>query len=82
MLVKSFLEEGDPLFEHLLGAMDDNDLIPSVMEFPRFKQEKRAVMDQCGLIDPEEINDYILTGGYSALVRTIQCPPEDIIKDI
>jgi NADH-quinone oxidoreductase subunit F len=82
MLVKSFLEEGDPLFEHLLGAMDDNDLIPSVMEFPRFNQETRAVMDQCGLIDPEEINDYILEGGYSALVGSIQRPPDDIIKDI
>ena len=34
MLVKSFLEDGDPLFEHLLGAMEDNDLIPPVTGFP------------------------------------------------
>ena len=82
MLVKSFLQEGDPLFEHLLGAMDDNDLIPSVRDFPRFNQEMRAVMGLCGLIDPEEINDYIVEGGYSALASSIQRPAEDIIGDI
>ena len=36
MLVKSFLEEGDPLFEYVLGATEENDLIPQVSDFPRF----------------------------------------------
>jgi NADH-quinone oxidoreductase subunit F len=82
MLVKSFLEEGDPLFEHLLGAMEENDLIPSVKDFPRFNQETRAVMEQCGLIDPEDIDDYIAGGGYSALVKSLQLTPADVIKEI
>lgn len=82
MLVKSFLEEGDPLFEHLLGAMEENDLIPSVKEFPRFNQETRAVMEKCGLIDPEDIDDYIAGGGYSALVKSLQLSPADVIKEI
>ena len=46
MLVKSFLEEGDPLFEHVMGAMEENDLIPQVSDFPRFNQEKRVVMER------------------------------------
>jgi len=82
MLVKSFLEEGDPLFEHLLGAMEENDLIPSVNDFSRFNQETRAVMEKCGLIDPEEIDDYIAGGGYSALVKSLQLSPADVIKTI
>jgi NADH-quinone oxidoreductase subunit F len=82
MLVKSFLEEGDPLFEHLLGAMEENDLIPSVKDFPRFNQETRAVMEKCGLIDPEDIDDYIADGGYSALVKSLQLSPADVIKEI
>jgi len=82
MLVKSFLEEGDPLFEHLLGAMEENDLIPSVKNFPRFNQETRAVMEKCGLIDPEDIDDYIAAGGYSALVKSLQLSPADVIKEI
>src|SRR5512134_3404943 len=38
MIVKSFLRDGDPLFEHLLGATEENDLIPHVMDFPRFSR--------------------------------------------
>ena len=34
MLVKLFLEEGDPRLEHILGATVANDLIPSIMDFP------------------------------------------------
>ena len=52
MLVKSFLGDGDPLFEHVLGAMEENELIPQVSDFPRFNQETRLVMEKCGLIDP------------------------------
>ncbi len=82
MLVKLFLEEGDPRFEHILGAMKENDLIPSVMEFARFNQEKRVVMEKCGYIDPEDIYDYIVEGGYSMLVKVLQLTPDKIIKEV
>ena len=82
MLVKSFLEDGDPLFEHVLGAMEENDLIPQVSDFPRFNQEKRVVMERCGLIEPEDINDYIADGGYSSLVKVLQLPPDETIKEV
>jgi NADH-quinone oxidoreductase subunit F len=82
MIVKSFLEEGDPLFEHLLGAMEENDLIPSVIDFPRFNQEKRLAMEKCGLIDPEDIYEYLAEGGYAALTKALDQAPEQIIKEI
>jgi NADH-quinone oxidoreductase subunit F len=82
MLVKSFLEEGDPLFEHLLGAMEENELIPPVSDFPRFNKEKRLVMENCGLIDPENIYDYIADGGYAALVKALQRSPMEIIREV
>lgn len=82
MLVKLFLQDGDPRFEHMLGATEENDLIPSIVEFSRFNQEKRVVMEKCGHIDPEDIYDYIAEGGYSALVKTLQSTPEAIVKEI
>ncbi len=82
MLAKLFLEEGDPRFEHVLGATVENDLIPSVMEFSRFNQEKRVVMEKCGYIDPEDIYDYIAEGGYSALVKVLKLTPEKIIREV
>jgi NADH-quinone oxidoreductase subunit F len=80
MIVKSFLEEGDPLFEYLLGATEENDLIPQVTDFPRFNQEKRVVTEKCGLIDPEDIYEYIAEGGYAALAKALQLEPGEIIQ--
>lgn len=82
MLTKLFLEEGDPRFEHVYGAVELNEMIPSVMEFPRFNQEKRIIMEKCGRIDPEDIYDYIAEGGYSALVSAFERSPEEVIAEI
>ena len=82
MLVKSFLEKGDPLFEYLMGAMVENDMIPQVWDFPRFNMEKRLVMEKCGRVDPEEILDYVAHGGYEALVKALQSSPEEVIGEI
>jgi len=82
MLAKLFLEEGDPRLEHILGATVENDMIPCLMEFPRFNREKRVVMQKCGLIDPEDIYDYIANGGYGSLVKALDIPREKIIDEI
>jgi NADH-quinone oxidoreductase subunit F len=82
MLTKFFLEEGDPRFEHLLGATQENELIPSVMEFSRFSMEKRVVTEKCGRIDPEDIYEFIAAGGYAALDRALQQTPEAVVSEI
>jgi NADH-quinone oxidoreductase subunit F len=82
MLAKLFLQDGDPRLEHILGATVENELIPSVQEFPRFSLEKRVIMEKCGRIDPEDIYEYIAEGGYSALAGCLADEPEAIIAVI
>ncbi|MEE4608958.1 MAG: NADH-quinone oxidoreductase subunit F, partial [Desulfobacteraceae bacterium] len=82
MLVKLFLAGGDPRLEHVYGATVENDLIPSVMEFPRFNREKRVVMEKCGRVDPEDIDDYLTEGGYAALARALTMAPKEIVAGI
>jgi NADH-quinone oxidoreductase subunit F len=82
MIVRSFLSEGDPLFEYMLGAMKPDDAIPYVMEYPRFRLERRLVMEKCGLIDPEDIFEYIAGGGYSALSKALQSPRWKIVDEV
>ena len=82
MLVKSFLVGGDPLFEHVLGAMEENDMLPQITDFPRFSHEKRVVMDKCGHTDPQDIYAYIAEGGYSSFVKALELTPDDIIQEI
>ncbi len=82
MLVKAFLAGGDPLFEHVLGAMVENDMLPQVTDFPRFALEERVVMDKCGHIDPKDIHSYIAGGGYSSFVKALQLSSDEIISEI
>ncbi|MBW1945059.1 MAG: NADH-quinone oxidoreductase subunit NuoF [Deltaproteobacteria bacterium] len=79
MLVRSFLGDGDPLFEHILGATEENDMIPWVMDFPRFNQETRVVSERCGRIDPEDIYEYLAEGGYGGLVKALGMAPEQVL---
>jgi NADH-quinone oxidoreductase subunit F len=82
MLTKLFLAEGDPRFEHVLGAMVENELVPSVMEYARFNREKRVVMEKCGAIDPEQIGEYVAQQGYAGLARALAADPEALIEEI
>ena len=72
MLTKMFLQEYDPRLEHVFGAMVENELLPTVMDFPRFGMEKRIVMGNCGEIDPDNIAAYIAKDGYAALTSVLE----------
>ncbi len=82
MLVDHYLKGGDPVFEHIMGATVQNDMVPSVMEFPRFNRESRVIMDRCGRIDPEQIQEYIADGGYGTLAKALALDPEQILETI
>ena len=82
MLVKSFLKEGDPCFEHIMGATVENEMIPSVMEISRFNREKRIIMDRCGRINPESIHEYLADEGYKGVAQSLCSQPIAIIETI
>jgi NADH-quinone oxidoreductase subunit F len=82
MLVRNFLMGGDPCLEHVMGAMTANDLLPSVNDFARFNLEKRVVMEKCGRIDPESLDEYIAEGGYEALARALGFASQKIVDTI
>ncbi len=50
---------------------------------PFFERQKKIVLENCGKIDPERIEDYIAHDGYLALVQTIaERSPQDVIQEI
>ena len=82
MLVNQFLVKNDPRFEHILGAMVENEMVPSVWDFARFNLEKRIVTEKCGHVDPENIYEYIAMDGYTALASALSMPAETIIDEV
>ena len=81
-LVKEFVLGDNPCLEFVLGALEENDLIPSFADFPRSRYEDKIILKNCGHIDPTEIDHSIASGGYSALAKALQMAPEDIISQV
>jgi len=81
-LVRDFILGDNPCLEFILGALEENDLIPSFADFPRARYEKKVILKNCGHINPAEIDHYIANGGYAALVKALQMEPVEIIGEV
>ena len=74
------------MWDHITGniiygrGMDE---IPLWNQIPFFKAQKKVVLRNCGLINPEDIKEYIAVGGYSSLCKVIRGDTsEKIINEI
>ena len=57
------------------------DEIISLNETPFYKKQKRVALRNCGVIDPENINEYIARDGYQALAKALtEYTPEEVIQ--
>ena len=45
-------------------------------------KQLRIVLRNCGVIDPESIEDYIAHDGYQALAKVLSGPPETVIEEM
>ena len=57
--------------------------VPLWSDIPFFKGQKKIVLRNCGLINPDDIEEYIGVGGYQALYKVlIEGKPEAVIEQI
>jgi len=49
-------------------------------EIPFYEKQSRLVLERCGIINPEDIDEYISSGGYGALVKAFGMTPEQVCK--
>ena len=82
VLVDNYLLKDDPCLEFALGALDDNEMIPTIYDMPRFEYENRLGLRNCGDIDPQNINHYIAGGGYAVLDSVLGMKQRDVIDEI
>ncbi len=53
----------------------------SLKETDFYKKQKRVALRNCGVIDPESIEEYIAVDGYQALAKCLtELSPEDVIQ--
>ena len=70
------------IVKHLL--YDDTvagDTVKSLNETEFYKKQKRVALRNCGVIDPENINEYIAMDGYQALAKCLtEYTPDEVIQ--
>ncbi len=61
-------------------VVNDNE-VKSLNETNFYKKQHRIALRNCGVIDPENIEEYIAYDGYQALAKCLtEMTPEDVIK--
>jgi len=54
--------------------------IPNLEDVPFFSRQEKRVLRNCGLINPDKIEEYVAQGGYSALLTALtKLKPDEII---
>ena len=55
--------------------------IPLWNEIPFFRGQLKVVLRNCGLINPERLEDYIAVGGYFGLIQALHKPSGEMVID-
>ncbi len=59
----------------------DHHAVSSLSETQFYKKQLRVALRNCGVIDPEDINEYIAVDGYSALGKVLtEMTPDEVIQ--
>ncbi len=62
-------------------SVHDDEAIKSLDEVEFYKKQRRLALRNCGVIDPEKIEEYIAFDGYKALGKTLlETTPEEVIN--
>lgn len=84
--VNEFLSE---VIEHknytnkwLLGTYKKTPNLPCVYETPFFIKQVRVALENCGIVNPYSLEDYIKAGGYIALKKTLAMKPAEVVDQI
>ncbi len=83
-IVKEHLVGGKPISELLYKeTVAEDGSIKSLSETNFYKKQIRVALRNCGVINPEDIEEYIAVDGYQALAKVLtEDTPEGVIKTV
>ncbi|MFP3974981.1 MAG: NADH-ubiquinone oxidoreductase-F iron-sulfur binding region domain-containing protein [Dehalococcoidia bacterium] len=81
-LVKDYIVGDDPCLEYMLAATESTEDLPSLDDLPRAVHEKKVLLENCGFINPEDIDHYMANGGYATLAKSLEMKPEEVVEEV
>lgn len=77
-ILKYHLQGGQPVEAHTIGGN-----IGSLQDLEFYKKQNRVALRNCGVVNPEDITEYIYKDGYFALNKALMSmKPEDVIDEV
>ncbi len=66
-----------------LSIADKYEGIPEYQDLPFFSKQTRIVLRNCGVVNPEDIKEYVSRGGYKSAFKMLQeMQPEQVIETV
>ncbi len=83
LIQKAIVEQGI-YTEQLLGSHGKaTEGCNHINDIPFFKHQMKIVLENCGIINPDSIDEYIAAGGFKALNKTLrQMKPFEVVKEV
>ena len=82
-IVSEHLLKGRVVTRLLYDETVTEDSVKSLNEVDFYKKQHRVALKNCGVINPENIDEYIALDGYRALGKALtEMTPEDVIEEI
>ncbi len=82
-IVSEHLLKGRPVERLIYHDAEVPEGIRSLNETAFYKNQYRVALRNCGVIDPENIDEYIGTGGYEALGKVLtEMTPDEVIQTV
>jgi NADH-quinone oxidoreductase subunit F len=76
-IVREHVLEGRPVEKSLILSPER-----TMESHPFYARQKRIVLRNCGVIDPDSLEAYEAAGGYRALRKALSMKPEDVIDEV
>ena len=81
-IIDTHIVKGE-ILERLLCKDIDEKTVQRLDELNFYKKQERIALKNCGVINPENIDEYIAFDGYKALEKVLlEMTPEDVIEEI
>lgn len=80
-IIEKHIVNGEKV-ERLLCKNMDGNLAEKLDELDFYKKQKRIALKNCGVIDPEQIDEYIAFDGYKALEKVLTGMSQDDVIDV
>ncbi|MBI4185967.1 MAG: NADH-quinone oxidoreductase subunit NuoF [Chloroflexi bacterium] len=82
-IARCHLDDGQIIDRLLYQHPGTLEAVSHYHDIPFYKKQQRLIMRNCGQINPEDIQDYLDTGGYQALRNVLSgMTPEQVIAEI